>query len=130
VPELFGDHRVAITLVLLALLGAVFLRGFKEAIGLAVLLVAAYLLLNLVVVAAGFYEIVVYPQTLDSWQSVLLTNYGSPQSMIAASLVAFPLLALGLSGFETGVSMMPLVRGERQTGRIAPPAASATHARC
>ena len=124
VPELFGDHRVAITLVLLALLGAVFLRGFKEAIGLAVLLVAAYLLLNLVVVAAGFYEIVVYPQTLDSWQSVLLTNYGSPQSMIAASLVAFPLLALGLSGFETGVSMMPLVRGEpadrpdRPAGRI------------
>ncbi|MCA1717236.1 MAG: amino acid transporter [Actinobacteria bacterium] len=124
VPESFEDHRVAITLVLLALLGAVFLRGFKEAIGLAVLLVAAYLLLNLVVVAAGFYEIVVNPQTLNNWQSVLLTNYGSPLAMISASLVAFPLLALGLSGFETGVSMMPLVRGEpgdqpeRPVGRI------------
>src|SRR5215210_3447523 len=58
VPEMLVDHRVAITLVLLALLGAVFLRGFNEAISVAVFIVAAYLLLNLVVVAAGFYEIV------------------------------------------------------------------------
>ena len=124
VPELLDNHRVAITLVLLTLLGAVFLRGFKEAIGLAAFIVAAYLLLNLVVVAAGFYEIFVQPQIIDDWQSLLLTNYGSPQAIIAASLVAFPLLALGLSGFETGVSMMPLVRGdpgdrpERLMGRI------------
>ena len=124
VPELLDNHRVAITLVLLTLLGAVFLRGFKEAIGLAAFIVAAYLLLNLVVVAAGFYEIFVQPQIIDDWLSLLLTNYGSPQAIIAASLVAFPLLALGLSGFETGVSMMPLVRGdpgdrpERLMGRI------------
>ena len=124
VSEVLENHRVAITLVLLTLLGAVFLRGFKEAIGLAAFIVAAYLLLNLVVVAAGFYEIFVQPQILNDWQTLLLTNYGSPQVIIAASLVAFPLLALGLSGFETGVSMMPLVRGEpgdrpeRPMGRI------------
>src|SRR3712207_5109416 len=124
VPRMLEDHRVAITLVLLALLGAVFLRGFREAIGLAAFIVSAYLLLNLVVLAASFYEIFVHPQILQDWQSVLNTNYGTPQSMIAASLVAFPLLALGLSGFETGVSMMPLVRGEsgdspdRPAGRI------------
>src|SRR3712207_8124327 len=47
VPRMLEDHRVAITLVLLALLGAVFLRGFREAIGLAAFIVAAYLLLNL-----------------------------------------------------------------------------------
>src|ERR687898_2859819 len=88
VPELLEDHRVAVTLVLLALLGAVFLKGFKEAIGIAVLVVAVYLIVNLVVVAAGFYEIVVYPQNFNDWQSVLLTNYGSPQAMITASLVA------------------------------------------
>jgi len=41
--------------VLLGLLGAVFLKGFKEALGIAVFLVAAYLLLNLVVVAVGLY---------------------------------------------------------------------------
>jgi hypothetical protein len=124
VPRMLEDHRVTITLVLLALLGAVFLRGFKEAIGLAAFIVAAYLLLNLVVVTAGFYEIFAHPQILEDWQSVLNTNYGTPQTIIAASLVSFPLLALGLSGFETGVSMMPLVRGEpgdrtdRPAGRI------------
>ena len=43
-PELL-KHQVGVTLVLVALLGGVFLRGFKEAIGIAVILVAVYLLL-------------------------------------------------------------------------------------
>ena len=51
VPHAF-DHPVAVTLVLLALLGLVFLRGFREAIGFAVLIVAAYMALN-VVLARG-----------------------------------------------------------------------------
>ena len=50
-------REVVVTLVLLAMLGEVFLKGFKEAIGIAVFLVAAYLLLNLVVVAVGMFEI-------------------------------------------------------------------------
>src|SRR5919107_939560 len=49
VPTFLGDQEVAITLVLLVVLGAVFLKGFKEAIGIAVLIVAAYLAVNLVV---------------------------------------------------------------------------------
>src|SRR3712207_1497688 len=53
VPSSFEGREVAITLVLLALLAAVFLKGFKEAIGIAVLVVAVYLVLNLVVVAVG-----------------------------------------------------------------------------
>ncbi len=124
VPEFLHGHEIATTLALLALLGAVFFKGFREAIGIAVFLVAAFLLCNLVVVAVGLYEIVTQPQNLANWQSALFSNHGSPLAMLGFSLLVFPQLALGLSGFETGVSMMPLVRGgqgddsEHPTGRI------------
>jgi hypothetical protein len=124
VPESFQDLEVVISLVLLAVLGGIFLKGFKEAIGIAVLIVGAYLLLNIVVVAVGFYEMAAHPQNVVSWQRSLLSNYGNPLVMVGVSLLVFPRLALGLSGFETGVGMMPLVRGDegdephRPAGRI------------
>jgi hypothetical protein len=124
VPDSFGNQEVLITLVLLAVLGAVFLKGFREAIGIAVVVVAAYLLVNLVVVAAGFYEMATSPQAFIDWQRMLFFDYGNPLVMIGVALLVFPQLALGLSGFETGVSMMPLVRGDegdepkRPAGRI------------
>ena len=123
-PPFLHDYEVGITILLLALLAAVFLKGFTEAIGVAVSIVGVYLLLNLVVVGAGFYEILSNPQELAGWQDALFTSYGSPLTMLAFSFLVFPRLALGLSGFETGVSMMPLVRGdedddpERPEGRI------------
>ena len=112
VPASLHDQRVLITLGLLALLGAIFLKGFKEAIGIAVFIVATYLLLNLVVVGVGFYEIAQNPQTVTDWRNALFADYGNPLLMLGASLLVFPRLALGLSGFETGVGMMPLVRGD------------------
>ena len=112
VPEYFNDKRVIVTLVLLAVLGAIFLRGFREAIGIAVLVVVSYLVLNLVVVAFGFYVMATDPETIGDWRSALFTSYGSPLAMLGVSLLVFPRLALGLSGFETGVGLMPLVRGE------------------
>ncbi len=124
VPEYFNDKRVIVTLVLLAVLGAIFLRGFREAIGIAVLVVVSYLVLNLVVVAFGFYVMATDPETIGDWRSALFTSYGSPLAMLGVSLLVFPRLALGLSGFETGVGLMPLVRGdpgddpERPAGRI------------
>jgi hypothetical protein len=114
VPSLLHGREVIITLVLLALLGAVFLKGFKEAIGIAIFIVGAYLLLNLAVVGVGFYEIATHPVTIADWQKALLTDYGNPLLMFGASLLVFPQLALGLSGFETGVGMMPLVRGDEE----------------
>ena len=43
--------------MLLAALGAVFLKGFKEAIGLAVVIVGIYLALNVVVVGSALLEV-------------------------------------------------------------------------
>lgn len=118
------DRPIALTLVLIALLGAVFLKGFNEAIGIAVGVVAAYILLSLIVVGTGLYQIILNPATLANWQNALFTTHGNVFVMIGAALLLFPKLALGLSGFETGVVVMPLVRGdatdtlENPAGRI------------
>src|ERR687893_200244 len=60
----FFEHRIIVTLVLIAFLGAVFLKGFKEAIGIAVLLVIVYITLNLVVVGVGLFQIFTHPDVL------------------------------------------------------------------
>ena len=118
------DHPVLLTLALLAGLGAVFLKGFREAIGLAVAIVVVYLLLNVLVIAVGFREIFAHPEYLPRWTNALVAQHGDPLMMIAVALLLFPKLALGLSGFETGVAVMPLVQGdprdsdERPAGRI------------
>jgi len=110
-PHLLHNQRVAVTLVLVALLGAVFLKGFGEAIGIAVGLVAIYLALNLVVVVVALAQVIHHPSVVTDWRHALTTAHASPLAMIAVSLLLFPKLALGLSGFETGVAVMPLVRG-------------------
>jgi len=119
-----AGHQVAITLFLLALLGAVFLRGFTEAIGLAVGLVGVYLALNVVVIAVGLWQIVTHPHLVPDWSAALTQQHGNALAMIGVSLIVFPKLALGMSGFETGVAVMPHVSGEptdseaRPAGRI------------
>jgi hypothetical protein len=111
-PHFLHGQSVPITLFLVALLGAVFLKGFKEAIGIAVALVSAYLTLNLIVVVIGLEHIAAHPHVFADWKTALFSAHGSPLAMIGVSLLLFPKLALGLSGFETGVSMMPLIKGE------------------
>lgn len=111
----FVHHRVAITLFLVAALGAIFLKGFKEAIGIAVVLVGVYLALNFAIVLVGFYEVLTHPTVVGDWRSVLFQTYKSPFLMVGTALLIFPKLALGLSGFETGVVVMPLVKGEGAT---------------
>jgi hypothetical protein len=109
---LLGDQNLLITLVLVAALGAIFLKGFREVINLAVFIVGAYLLLNLVVVAVGLYLAVTNPSSIADWQHRLFADYGNPLVMVGVAFLLFPKLALGISGFETGVSVMPLVRGD------------------
>jgi hypothetical protein len=106
------NHRVGLTLILLAALGAIFLKGFREAVWLAVPIVAVYLLFNLIVVGWGLSYLLQHPDLFSGWQVALGREYASPFSMIAVAVLVFPRLALGLSGFETGVAVMPLVRGD------------------
>lgn len=111
-PSFLDGRNLVVTLVLLALLAAVFLKGFSEAIGIAVALVAAFLALNLVVVVAGFWHVATAPSVVTDWTHALSAQHGSPWAMIAVSLLVFPKLALGMSGFETGVAVMPQITGD------------------
>jgi hypothetical protein len=118
------DNRIGITFLLLAILGGVFLLGFREAIGVSVFLVWSYLILNAVVLFKGFSVISQQPDPMSDFFSKLSAQYTSPWVMLGLSLMLFPKLALGLSGFETGVAVMPLVKGdpdddaERPSGAI------------
>jgi hypothetical protein len=105
-----GDHQVLITLAFLTLLAMLFLRGFKEAIGLATFAAVPYLALNLVVLGRGVWEVTKHPALLANWHSVLAAK-GDLSLVIVGAIMVFPQLALGLSGFETGVSVMPLIDG-------------------
>ncbi len=123
-PAFLAEHKVFVTVFLLLVLGAVFLAGFSEAVGVAVPLVAVFLALNVVVVVVGVIDGIGQPVLVGRWFDALLST-GGPGSVALAAVLAFPSLVLGLSGFETGVSMMPLIHAdgesdeERRHNRIA-----------
>lgn len=123
-PEFLQEHQgqLILTMSLLVALGAMFLRGFKEVIGLAVFLVGLFLLLNLIVVGSGLYYLATHDSLLREWFEGVANNEWNIHhqpidirgwlGVIVVSLILFPKLALGLSGFETGVAVMPLVKGD------------------
>jgi amino acid permease len=103
------QSQMGVTLTLLAILGAVFLKGFKEAIDIAVVLVGVYLALNLIVCLVGIFHVLVHPHVVLDWNRAIFAQHGSLLSIVGLSCLLFPRLALGLSGFETGVAVMPLI---------------------
>jgi hypothetical protein len=105
-----GEHQILIMLAILAVIAAVFVKGFNEAIGLATAAALPYLALNLVVLGRGAWEVIAHPALLADWRSALAAK-GNVPLLIAGAVLVFPKLALGLSGFETGVSVMPLIDG-------------------
>jgi hypothetical protein len=129
-----GDEtaqRVGVTMALLVLLGGMFLRGFREVIGMAAVIVGGYLLLNAVVVGAGLVYLAGHPDRLGEWVDRVqsgrwhlphnpLGAAGGLGAAAAVSLLLFPKLALGLSGFETGVAVIPNVRGRADDDPAAP----------
>lgn len=110
--------QMGITILILAVLGGIFLKGFKEAINIAVILVVAYLALNFVVTGYALVECFHHLELVSTWKESLFQTHGSVLGMIGVSLLLFPKLALGLSGFETGVSVMPLIKGDTLPQRI------------
>jgi amino acid permease len=115
------QSQMALTIGMLLLLGGMFLRGFKEVIAIAVLIVGVYLALNAIVLLSGLAYLAFHPSFIANWYNAVLigdwhTTHTSGGAGLAAAVLAclifFPKLALGLSGFETGVAVMPLVRGE------------------
>jgi hypothetical protein len=112
------QNQMNVTLFLLTILGAIFLKGFKEAIDLAVVLVGIYLALNLIVTLVSFVHVLLHPHLVLDWKNAIFAQHGSLLSIIGISALLFPRLALGLSGFETGVAVMPLIDAENLDARI------------
>ena len=121
VPGFLHGQEVVVTVVLLLILGGVFLLGFSEAVGVAIPLVGIFLVLNAAVVAVGLYDVAATTGAFSNWVDALTAGREGVGGVVGPAIVAFPLLVLGLSGFETGVSMMPLVAadGEDAEQRLA-----------
>ncbi|ANZ38028.1 amino acid transporter [Lentzea guizhouensis] len=117
VPQALHGHELTVTIVLLLVLGGVFLLGFSEAVGVAIPLVAVFLALNAVVAVVGLVDVFATPDALQRWIDALGVHGDGVFGVVGPAVLAFPLLVLGLSGFETGVSMMPLVAASGKTPR-------------
>ena len=112
------SSQMLVTLVLLVILGAIFLKGFKEAIGIAVVLVGIYLALSAIITSVALYQVFLHPHTVVHWKEALFAHHHSVFGMLGVSLILFPKLALGLSGFETGVAVMPLIKAKDAEERV------------
>ena len=119
-----GEHQILVTVAILTVLAIVFLKGFSEAIGLAAAAALPYLALNIVVLGRGAWEILSHPALLADWHLALAAKGDFPL-LIGGALLVFPKLALGLSGFETGVTVMPLIDGGEEDRVHSPRAAGA-----
>lgn len=128
------QSQLGVTMFLLVLLGGLFLRGYGEVVGVATVLVTAYLALSFLVIGAGALHLLNHPDLLKSWwDAVLAGRFGIEHAplhgagigvALALSALIFPKLALGMSGFETGVLHIHLVQGTpedppNEAGRIA-----------
>ncbi len=136
------DNPVFLTAVLIIGLCIVFLKGFKEAISLSVLIALPYMIMNAVIIWAGFTELSHKPELIAGWWDKIVNfnaeelrqslapmskdgvgpiayiRGGGPMMLMAVCLLVFPKLALGMSGFETGVSVMPHISAVDAAQRI------------
>lgn len=141
-PAWAARNPVLLTAGLIGGLCIVFLKGFREAIGLSVLIAVPYMVLNAVIIGAGFSHLDAHPELVVRWWQAIsvfdvrhlqvslsamsgegagpiaFLSGGGIWVLVAVSLIVFPKLALGMSGFETGVSVMPHIAGKDHADRI------------
>jgi hypothetical protein len=133
-------NRQLIVTVLMLSIGVIvtiiFRKGFrKRFIQLAVGTVLLYMVLNALLIAFGLYYLFDHPHLVDQWWSAVragdwhsraVSSSGPADNgdLAQSALTLFPRVALGLSGFEMAMLLMPLVRGRpdddaaRPRGRI------------
>src|SRR6266478_6685590 len=125
----FWDRQMVVTFLLLVLTSfcwRFFAKGFTgRVILLSGLVVGIYLALNAVVIGSGLYYLSQQQGIVNQWlQDVLQNHQGPTGSMVSEAdwatyaaifltcVFLFPKLALGLSGFELSMVLMPWIRGE------------------
>jgi hypothetical protein len=120
-PE-WMHSQIAVTMFLLVLLSAMFIKGYGEVVGLATLLVVTYIGLTAIVIGAGLLYLMSHPELTTQWINQIsngdyhlhhspISGKGPWVALLIACLI-FPKLALGMSGFETGVLHIHLIRGK------------------
>ena len=123
---LWLQGQMTLTMILLTVLGAWFMRGFAEVVWLAVAIVGFYLTMNLILLLECLRYLVTHPTMIDEWYRHVVTGEWAIQnelpisgtgwiSIVLLCFLLFPKLALGLSGFETGVAVMPLIAESGET---------------
>lgn len=104
-----GHSSLSVSIILVIFLGIVFYIGFREAIIVAILATIPFLFLTLFVIGKCIYVIINQPSVFYQWSAEPIFKMDW-FALFMITALAFPKLALGLSGFETGVSVMPLVQ--------------------
>jgi hypothetical protein len=127
----FFNKQLVVTL-LLGVLGFVFWymlrKGFtRNVIALAVPLVGIYVILNAIIIASGLIYLANHAELVSTWWSKVcsrdweipegnrftaLGGFGGLATIALFCILYFPRLALGLSGFELSLILMPQVKGE------------------
>jgi len=117
----WAHNQIVMAVVLLLLLGAMFLKGYSEVVGIATVLVVAFLGMSFLIIASSLWYLITHPALLQGWFAEIASGsyhlHEAPLQghglwvALGISLLIFPKLALGLSGFETGVLLIHLVRG-------------------